>query len=495
MPPPRLSMRGAPVRGGGPSGGVRTPASSRAGLQSEVGRIGRAISFTVVVAALSLLFSGAAAPVLAGITTASFILFVWLWSLQFRPTLSYVDPAILFQFVVVLYTVFPLLTMAVYGYQFGRAGDNRLYHISLDDRIIAEVWICANLIMAGFGGAYLLCRKSRMPSLPDKDRAVSSALWIGFAISFTVLVGVSLVRGTGEYLEEYRFIADLPVLVVQILNINSSLFNAALFGLLAIYFRTNPRIAVALALVAITFFLLTTQARVSVVLVAAGAFISADHFRRRFSPALLAVCAALGLIAFLAAGLFREGLEAFSDAAGRTEFTAVFITALDIRQLYVIGSTADMNANLLFSDLLRLVPQQIIWFEKVDPATWYVSTFYPYYAEAGGGLAFGMMSESILGGGGPAGFVRGLALGAVLSVILNFLTARPSIWRVIIYMWLVAALYHSFRDTTFTLVGRFAFQLAPAILVLFVLSKILSGRDRGARRFGPSRGDSAAEAV
>jgi hypothetical protein len=263
---------------------------------------------------------------------------------------------------------------------------------------------------------------------------------------------------------------------VQLLNINTALFQAAIFGLFICYFRTRPALAVTIGVVVCLFFLATTQARAAVVMIGAGMLIAADHFRRRFSPSVLAGAAAAGLAFFLALGLFRGGGVTISDAAGRNEFMALFVTALDIRQLYITGSTLDMNANLLVSDVLRLIPQQILPFEKVDPATWYVSTFYPGVAEAGGGLAFGLLAEAVLGGGGVAALIRGLALGALVSVSFNYLSARASLWRLIIYMWLFTNLYQCFRDTTFTLIGRFVFQFGPAVLVMMLLYQFIAPR-------------------
>ena len=135
-----------------------------------------------------------------------------------------------------------------------------------------------------------------------------------------------------------------------------------------------------------------------------------------------------------------------------------------------------MNASLLVGDLMRLVPQQLLPFEKIDPASWYVGNFYPIYAEGGGGLAFGMVSESVLGGGKYVALIRGLALGGLIALAINFLSRRPSIWRLIVYVWLFINIYQCFRDTTFSLLGRFAFQFAPGLLLVLLLSQLLALR-------------------
>jgi len=434
---------------------------------------------------LSLLAVGWAPWLQAVITLGAAIVFVGLWRLQFRGKLSYADPGIFFTLVICLYTAIPLLTFEYYDYTFGRYTDPRLYHIVLDQSLLADVWLCASLAMAGFGAAYLAFRKPRMPSLDEVPKGAVGALWVGLAMAIAINIIAWLGRGgsggTGDYTDEYLFFRTMPVYIVQIVNILSITFQAAAFGLFAYYMsRGRIRLAFALLALSLVFFLATTESRTMLVLLGGGYFILRDHLVKRFSPAVLAALAVFGLALFLALGFIREGTLAISDVAGRNEFIAVFVTALDIQQLYITGSTLDMNFSLLIGDLFRLVPQQLLGFEKIDPATWYVSNFYPLFAEAGGGLAFGMVSESVLSGGGFSALVRGGALGVVVSLAINFLSARPSIWRLIIYVWLFINLYQCFRDTTFTLVGRFAFQFAPGVLLILVLSHLLS-----LRFFGP----------
>ena len=188
---------------------------------------------------------------------------------------------------------------------------------------------------------------------------------------------------------------------------------------------------------------------------------------------------------FLLLGLLRGGGDSVAAAFSNSEFMAVFVTALDVRQIYLTGASLGMNLTLFLADLVRLVPQQILPFEKIDPASWYVTTFYPEQAAEGGGMAFGMLAEAALSGGFVEALVRGMALGTVLSVAFNFLAKGRSIWRYVIYLWLITSIYQCFRDTTFTIGGRFVFQLLPAILLCASLTYLMRNtRDRSVRRVG-----------
>ena len=403
------------------------------------------------------------------------------WRRAILPNTTAAEPGLLFIAVAAIYTLFPLISFVAFDYNLGADSDNRLSAIALDDRFIGQIAASANAIIAGFAVAYAILRKPRRPANFSVQYADTLALWIGLGTALLVIAIPSLLgteKGSG-YASEYLFYQSLPIVVQQILNIVSNLALICAFGLMASYASAGKfHITLSIALVCCVYFGLATSARTPLVLIAGGLLLVRDLFVKPFSLAQLGVIVVAVLIIFLGLGFARDGLSDINYVAGRSEFMAVFVTALDIQQLYVTGSTLDMNLNLLLSDLFRLIPQQFLPFEKIDPATWYVTTFYPSFAEQGGGLAFGILAESQLGGSFVAASIRGLALGSVTAVAFNYLTARSSIWRTIIYVWLFTGLYQAFRDTTFTLVGRFVFQVAPGVFLIFVLGRLVTPLSR-----------------
>lgn len=410
------------------------------------------------------------------LVAGNFGLFILAWRAVFNRRLSYVDPGIVFLTVVAIYSILPLLTTEAMNFNFGALQDARLARIALDDGIISTTIANANAIMTGFGTAYLLVRAPRIPSLGPTPPHSIAALWVMFGLAVLVQTGLYLAGGGGgdSYGDEYLLIQSLPIVVIQILNVLTNLFYVALFGLMVYYFRTR-RIVIVAGLILLSFglFLVVTGARTPLVLTAFAAIVCWDHLYRRIPPLLIATLFVFVVATFLALGTIRAGASSLSAAFAQSEFMAVFVTALDIRQIYLAGSSLDMGTTLLLGDLLRLVPQQVLPFEKIDPASWYVTTFYPEYAAQGGGFAFGMLAEAALSGGSVPALIRGLVLGTVLSGALNLLTKRSSIWSYIIYVWLVISVYQSFRDTTFTLFGRFFFQLAPAVLLCAIVAALL----------------------
>lgn len=451
-----------------------------------------AIGFLLAVTATILIFRDLQASGLALIVLMNFVFFVMAWRAAYGGRISYLDPGIIFATVVMVYLVVPLLTTAALNYNFGLAQDGRLSAIALTDDLFSTTVANANFILAGFGAGYILVRAPRMPALRTTSPETPAALWIMLGVAAAVQAGLAFAgRGGDNYGDEYLLVQSLPVAVIQLLNVISNVLYVALFGLIAEYTRRG-RFSIVAMLVAggLAFFILTTGARTPLVLILLAGIVCWDHLHKRIKPLTIGILFTLMILGFLALGAMRGGSDSVATAFSQSEFMAVFVTALDIRQVHLTNSSLDMNATLLIGDLLRLVPQQLLPFEKVDPASWYVSTFYPTYAAQGGGFAFGMLAETALTGGGGWAVVRGLALGGTLGGALNLLTRRDSIWPYIIYLWLITSIYQSFRDTTFTLIGRFMFQLGPALLLcaaVVLLLRSSAGRPVGGGSIPPIR--------
>lgn len=431
--------------------------------------------YLIFSASISLIFQDYRAGWLALVVAVNFVAFVILWKAVFKRRLSYVDPGILFLGVVALYTIFPLLTVELLGFNLGDGQDTRLYKISLDDGIISSTILNANAIISGFGTAYLAFRKRNLPKLGLVTPNIYASLWVTFGVSVAVQFGLAWAgSGSENYGDEYLLVQSLPVYAIQILNIFLSLFYVSFFGLILILFREkNLKMVALLTVGSIIMFLLSTGARTPIVLVLFSVAIGWDHLYRRASFASITAFSILLVAGFLILGSLRAGNSSYASVFLQSEFMGVFVTALDIRQIYLTNSSLDMNFTLLVSDLFRLIPQQLLPFDKIDPASWYVTTFYPHYAASGGGFAFGMLAEAALGGEFIQTILRGAALGLVLSLSINFLAKRHAIWYYIIYLWVLALLYQSFRDTTFALIGKFTFQFLPAILLCVALAALL----------------------
>jgi len=91
-------------------------------------------------------------------------------------------------------------------------------------------------------------------------------------------------------------------------------------------------------------------------------------------------------------------------------------------------------------------------------------------------LAFGTISESILGGGWLDLLGRGAFLGFILAQVHRYYaTHHTTLWRFIFYVWVTVLSYQLFRGTTFYLLGLSFYRFLPILVGVKLLSALLKG--------------------
>lgn len=399
-----------------------------------------------------------------------FALYVGCFRTLFRGK-SLVDVGTFFLFVVLIYQIFPLLSLEITDYNLGVFADNRLNTIALSTSFLSDVWSIQTLILTGFGASYLAFKSERPKQAPVISPAQRSLFGTVLAVSFLIVVGANIYLAGDDYLDQYLSVQSLPLFVVQGLNIVNQMFFAAMFGFLVLSMRGNVRRALAVTFGACVILLFTTGARTPVAIVIFAAVVVYDHYRARLNPALLLSIAVTLLLIFLLAGALR-GSGYTDDLLGQNEFMAIYVTTLDVFQIAITGAARDLGNELWIADLLRPIPGQLLPFEKFDAALWYITSFYPLQAQAGEGYGFSMASEAMLGGGNFSALARSGLLGMAVALINGKLEASRSIYAKVGAVWLFCFIYLSYRDTTFTLVPRLMFQFGPGLLVIFLIDRM-----------------------
>lgn len=402
---------------------------------------------------------------------------------QFATPDRAIDFSEIFFYVILIYGFVPGVGFMLAGYGVAEIQDSRLsrgYEIA-NVEYIQQLFL---LLIVGFAVAYKSVRK---PVLGKIDHSAQSAKLVKsiiplalFLALFMNLLGFIWGGDIGEdYISGALQFRSAPLFLQQIASVASyiqiGLTIAAVTLALAAWPRRHIFVLAAL-IVNITLVILAGGSRTSAFLSFIAYVLSASIYVQNFKIRGAAIFLAVGLVAFLFAGLLRDDSESvnFLDIFFRSEFTAVFVTPVDLVARFA-GEQAPFNIYTV--DFLRLIPAQLLPFTKVDPAVWYASEFYQSYYESGGGFGFGILSEIVIGQGLVEAFVRGLILGTIFALLANRLHhANSSPIKIVAYVWITVMSYFCYRDTNFSIIARAFYQLMPVLIFLFFIQ---SKRDRG----------------
>lgn len=392
------------------------------------------------------------------------------WSRQ----LDVFELGVFYALLVILYAVFPFVDYMLGDLSFSPFSDSRLFQAQPSPKELAPIFWYYFLYFGAFALCYARLRgarnrealKARLPPRYTLPALIASLLLIkGFFLFITFMYGL----GTPEtYADSYLMYQGLPRLLQQILNHLSGIAftcEILIMALLSGNFRKYKYWIcgwILMEFVSIFVGGIGSRTGLLVLLMSAAA---CHHFTvKRFSVRTAFAVGLSVLLLFVALGVVRD-LAVIDSEAGLNpfgygnEFETLFANAYDISQLKASGETKGVFPYFYFGDVLNLIPQQLLPFKKIDTAAVYVNTFYPVFAESGGGLAFGAITESILGLGWVDAVWRGAAIGIIFAWLhRRFARNRQTIWSYGFYLWVLIFAYQCFRGTTFALVPRAFYQ-------------------------------------
>ena len=391
--------------------------------------------------------------------------------------------------VVTLYTVYPAVGFLVNGLAYTPFNDGRLVQARPTPEAIGTIaWYHVAHLLA-FVTTYVLFRGRAAPAgarvgRPDLATLLAAVLGYTTITAYLSFLGGFFDLTAASYIESYQVSSRLPLELAQLMNhlggARFALELVILAWLFANYRRCRRVIAVWLGVMVLGG-LVRLGSRTEVVLLLGAAVMMYHHFVRPVRLRQVGAAGLVGLGLFILLGLLRAGWR-WSGSAGEvnplfgyvTEFETIFANAYHVREVTLTGRVPALSPAFYWADVLALVPQQILPLAKVSPADWYVRTFFPVYAAAGGGLAFGTIPEAILAGGVLGMLARGAALGLVLACLHRYYVRRQGrLWPVILYVWATLLVYQSFRGTTFALVPLFFYRFLPVAVTIGVLAAVL----------------------
>ena len=400
------------------------------------------------------------------------------------------DAGVAFAWIVFLYVWLPLLGVFLAQQGMGPKSYPRIKILGNVAEEIAYVALCGVAVLTGFSAFYDRFRTYATVEVgrnADAGRGVLAAV-VPLVLVVSILAAGNMLLGAepaAGYLQTYARFDGLPLWQRQVMGWLEQLWWPLLLVATArlLAWKVRTHLLVLCAVVGgLVLSVVSGGSRSSGFLSVVAYLVFVSIYVRPVRGRYLVVAAIAGLLLFALAGIVRPG----SGWVGQIpllqegEFVSLFINPVDVLRRILNGNGQPLPHAYLV-DLLRLVPQQFLPVQKVDPSVWYLATYYPKYLASGGGMCFGLLTESVGGYGIPEAFVRGAALGLLLALVSNrCLSGVVTPLKAAVYVWIFVMCYQSFRDTTFVLLYRFVYHLLPGILLVGLSARLMRPRDAAA---------------
>jgi hypothetical protein len=466
---------------------MRTPTRQVASLRPL-----RILAWTycaIVVAALAVLYRHAIGwVVVAPIVVAVAIVIVFLLYLRsIEGSFPYFEIGAFYVAITAIYIVHPLLKFVLQGYRYDR-GDYRIITVASWPDLLARLGWWYVLYLACFCIAYTVVRGRRplqgrlAVTRPGWPMVISILILLAGARLFFVGLGFVFDMHAASYLDRYLVIQRLPLFVRQIAAQVQGI-DMTLQLMLVVVLTAGKRRSFRILLILFLAFTVVSQllfpsGRIELVVVIVAALASRHLLVRRLPFRWMITAAVIGFVTLIVMAAVRtdgfnvERIQA--RMADHTEFEIIYGNAVDLLYLRNASGAFIGKPNLYWSGLFALIPQQILPVIKDTPGDWYVRTYYTDYYDAGGGLAFGVLSEGVTGYGWPEMIWRGILVGVLLALTHRALyRPRVSVYYLAFSIWLTVWAYLTIRSLTLAPLMLIMYRVIAPMAMVALLSTIL----------------------
>lgn len=384
-----------------------------------------------------------------------------------------------------IYIALPAVFFALSGFEWSETSDARLVLLRTNvDDVADYVWRGA-LYLSGFCVTYILViwnlRKPASPiviPVAATDAAICAFI---VAACFLYQTAINLAFGVSLSQSDAEFPADginpnLPLFIAQITHnimaVQRIAKLALIVALVGLWKNHWAKLALVVLLLSELFFTVALFGpRTYFAFLVLATVLSFHKTVRPISAPVLAVGGILFLSLLLAYGYLRDYSEYASDFSTANEFQVLMGTDLHIREMVANG--LKIPPQVSWSELLMLIPQQLLPFEKIDPSIWYLVE--SGFNDTGSGYMFGVQSQAETGWGNPELFARGVLLALVLGLFhRQYVKRPPSFLLTVSYIWLITVIYYSYRAATFYWITFVAFRLLVFIALFLGIRHIVS---------------------
>lgn len=393
---------------------------------------------------------------------------------------------------VMLYGAYPLVVYLANGGRYSVNQDLRLYLAQPTPAEMARLGWWYAIYLAAFAAMYLLMTSgvATRCRLSDKrpPRGLVGVVLLLFVVIHLVLLGFKLTFAMNPttYSESYLVVQQLPRLARQIFSKASMMLPTLQLLLLTLWFanyQRNRKYIISFLAVVAYLQLAHGGSRTVLFLVFLAAVMLYHHLVRPITMRLAVIGGSVALFLFLLLGVLRYGVTHGELVSGdrdfdrSSEFESIMGNAYDL--MYVRDAAGEFLGKpaLYLGDFAALVPQQLLPFEKTNASLWYLERYWPEVAAAGGGMAFGVVSEAIVGHGWHELIWRGLLIGLVFGCAHRYLASRRIGYvGLLFYVWVFVWSYQTIRATTFHLVQSAVYTLLVPLIAVWLLHYLIRFR-------------------
>ena len=405
------------------------------------------------------------------------------------------DVGAIFTLVLLLYTVVPLAGYLAGGLAFTVISDARLLPFALTAKDLGWFSLRYIVYFAAFASAYLYFRRSttQVPSFekPDMETGISVATWallIWSALLVLWLLTGATYSGSHDDLQATANIfAALPLVVQQFGHNFDGILRVLKIALLVLLFASYSdwrcRWAIFLWLFAeAVISVLTLGAKTPLLVLLIASVVLYHRFVRRLTFGMAALFTTTAMAFVFTMGFIRNYLGADEGEAiwtASNEFQALLATGYDVADMMARGVSIPWQIHI--ADVLRLIPQQILPFQKVEPSDWYLQQI--GLEQSGMGFMFGAIAENIASGNWTTSIIRGALVGFLFATAHNWYVKRQaSFYVTLCYLWLCIHAYYCFRASMLYITVWIAYRLIPALLLIAVGREAVKVVVQSARR-------------
>lgn len=455
--------------------------------------------FTVLSVSVLLLFSGDICYVLIPLLLTLIIsLFFWITLTNRRKELPIDDPGLLTVLAIVLYTVFPSIQFLLSGMEPTLLSASQLYTLAPTPEQYGRLTWWYVFYLLSFTAGYLFADKEKKEILQPPlfpDRFTVYKLAIIYVLLSVIMFAIEIVYDIklyGEYdmvalTESYDALLQMPLIFRQFYGMigHTGIFFIVKLSILLLLFLYWEKRSYRYALFIWLSFIFISNiiwmgARTELVLIFISSVIMYHRFVRELKLKQILPAGIVLFVVFMVIGVLRGGanLESnlqkidFDDtsfelvASKNTEFQALFAGNYDLLQMKQNGFLTDVPLQFILYDVIMLIPQQVLPFEKMDVQEWITSR-----SNNPGYFMYNPISQAIVGFGWVELLVRGVVLGVLLALVRRWYRKRcGSYWATLFYLYIVVISYYTIRGTAlYFLFASTLFRFIPLYFIVKLL--------------------------